>query len=97
MCNRPDVRSADYAVQFVVAEVGVAEIQYWQTVLDAVEDVQSANSAWQRDREKVDRLLQAVNSYTRALDLSQQTYQVGVMTLLDLLDTDRSLASARLQ
>ncbi|BFM07911.1 efflux transporter outer membrane subunit [Halioxenophilus aromaticivorans] len=146
--NRPDVRSAEYALQSAVAEVGVAqanrlpslnltgtvsssqdswsfgpllslpifnqgalaaskrqveaqarvaEIQYRQTVLDAVEDVQSANSAWQRDREKVDRLNQAVNSYTRALDLSQQTYQVGVMTLLDLLDTDRSLASARLQ
>ena len=146
--NRPDVRSAEYALQAVVADVGVAqanrlpslsltgtisssddswsfgpllslpifnqgalaatkqqteaearvaEIQYRQTVLDAVEDVQSANSAWQRDREKVDRLNRAVNSYTRALDLSQQTYQVGVMTLLDLLDTDRSLASARLQ
>lgn len=32
----------------------------------------------------------------RALDLSMQTYKAGVTTLLDLLVTDRSLASARL-
>ena len=74
-----------------------AALQYRQTVLEAVEDVQSANSAWLRDRKKVDWLQQAVTSYDRSLELSLATYQAGVMTLLDLLDTDRSLASARLQ
>lgn len=78
------------------AEAREAFIIYQQTVLAAVEDVQSANSAWLRDRDKVDLLRKSVNSYTRAFDLSMQTYQVGVMTLLDLLDTDRYLNSARL-
>lgn len=78
------------------AEAREAFIIYQQTVLAAVEDVQSANSAWLRDRHKVDLLRKSVNSYTRAFDLSMQTYQVGVMTLLDLLDTDRYLNSARL-
>ena len=78
------------------AEAREALILYQQTVLEAVEDVQSANSAWQRDRNKIDLLRKSVNSYTRAYDLSMQTYQAGVITLLDLLDTDRSLDSARL-
>ena len=78
------------------AEAREAFIIYQQTVLAAVEDVQSANSAWLRDRHKVDLLRKSVNAYTRAYDLSMQTYQVGVMTLLDLLDTDRYLNSARL-
>lgn len=78
------------------AEAREAFIIYQQTVLAAVEDVQSANSAWLRDRHKVDLLRKSVNSYTRAFDLSMQTYQVGVMTLLDLLDTDRNLNTARL-
>ncbi|MCB1823013.1 MAG: TolC family protein, partial [Candidatus Competibacteraceae bacterium] len=64
--------------------------------LDAVEDVQSANSAWRRDREKVQLLKNSMDAYQRALDLSMQTYEAGVTTLLDLLVTDRSLASARL-
>ena len=79
------------------AEAREAFIIYQQTVLSAVEDVQSANSAWLRDRNKVDLLRKSVNSYTRAFDLSMQTYQVGVMTLLDLLDTDRYLNIARLE
>lgn len=74
----------------------IAELQYRQTVLEAVQDVQSASSTWLRGQEKVEKLQASVNSYNRALDLSLETYQVGVMTLLDLLDTDRSLASARL-
>lgn len=78
------------------AQAREAFISYQQSVLTAVEDVQAANSAWLRDRDKVDLLRQSVNAYSRAYDLSMQTYQVGVMTLLDLLDTDRNLNSARL-
>ncbi len=56
------------------AEAREAFIIYQQTVLTAVEDVQSANSAWLRNRNKVDLLRKSVNSYTRAFDLSMQTY-----------------------
>lgn len=37
-----------------------------------------------------------LNAYTRVTDLSQQTYEGGTTTLSDLLDGQRSLASARL-
>lgn len=79
-----------------ISEAKQAEITWRQTVLDAVQDVQSANSAWLRDRDKVNFLRQSVESYQRSMDLSFETYTAGVMTLLDLLDTDRSLASARI-
>ncbi|WP_372739936.1 efflux transporter outer membrane subunit [Neptunomonas sp.] len=79
------------------SEAREAFIIYQQTVLEAVEDVQSANSAWQRDRNKVDLLRKSVSSYTRSFELSMQTYQAGIITLLDLLDIDRNLDSARLQ
>lgn len=79
-----------------VSEAKQAEITWRQTVLNAVEDVQSANSAWRRDHEKVQLLKNSMDAYQRALDLSMQTYKAGVTTLLDLLVTDRSLASARL-
>ncbi len=79
-----------------ISEAKQAEITWRQTVLDAVEDVQAANSAWLRDREKVKLLRQSMESYERAFELSLEAYEAGVTTLLDLLDTDRSLASARL-
>ena len=79
-----------------ISEAKQAEITWRQTVLSAVEDVQAANSAWLRDRDKVRLLQQSMNAYQRALNLSMQTYEAGVTTLLDLLVTDRSLASVRL-
>lgn len=79
-----------------VSQAREAELNWRATVLAAVEDVQSANSAWLRDRKKVDWLNQSVSAYERSLELSLASYEIGVFTLLDLLDTDRSLASARL-
>lgn len=80
-----------------ISQARQAEINWRQTVLGAVEDVQAANSAWIRDREKVDLLRESMDAYQRSLDLSFQTYEAGATTRLELLDTDRSLASARIQ
>ena len=73
-----------------------AEITWRNTVLGAVEDVQSADSAWRRDRQTVTLLNRSAASYARALELSRDSFNRGTLALLDLLDTDRSLASARL-
>lgn len=80
-----------------ISEAKQAEITWRQSILDAIQDVQSANSTWKRDREKVEFLKRSMESYSRSLDLSLETYEAGVTNLLDLLDTDRSLASARIQ
>jgi len=93
LLNQPQLRAArDQSA----SEAREAEIAWRQTVLDAVEDVQSANSTFRRDGRTVSLLGRSVNSYQRALDLSQANFEAGALSLLDLLDTDRSLAGARL-
>lgn len=73
-----------------------AEIDWRAGVLSAVEDVQVANSNLSRYRQRATALRQAASDYDRALQLAQENYRNGATTLLDLLDTDRSAASARI-
>ncbi|OCX61294.1 RND transporter [Thioclava sp. SK-1] len=73
-----------------------AEIDWRSAVMGAVEDVQVAQSNLQQYRQQAARLDQAAQSYTRALELGRTNYRNGALTLLDLLDTDRSQATARI-
>lgn len=91
--NQPVLQASRDAA---VSTAKQAEISWRSTVLGAVEDVQSANSRWIRDRQIVTHVSNSVDSYARALELSRQSYEQGALSLLDLLDTDRSLESARL-
>ncbi|WP_045390558.1 efflux transporter outer membrane subunit [Falsirhodobacter sp. alg1] len=93
LLNQPQLRAVR---DETASEARQAEIEWRSTVLDAIEDVQSANSTWRRDQQTVDAYARSAASYERALNLSQQNFEAGALSLLDLLDTDRSLASARL-
>lgn len=73
-----------------------AEIGWRETVLLATEDVQASHSKWLRLRREAALREQSVASYARAAELSRQAYNLGSITLSELLDDDRSLASARL-
>ena len=73
-----------------------AEIAWRAAVLDAVEDVQVAQSNLARSRQRAALLRTAANDYRRALTLAQENYRNGAITLLDLLETDRNTASARI-
>nr|WP_226898467.1 efflux transporter outer membrane subunit [Mangrovicoccus algicola] len=73
-----------------------AEIAWRASVTEAVEDVQVARSNLLRYRQRAAALGQAARDYERALDLAQENYRNGAITLLDLLDTDRNTASARI-
>ncbi|MBB94127.1 MAG: RND transporter [Rhodobacteraceae bacterium] len=73
-----------------------AEIAWRASVLDAVEDVQVGASNLARYRQRASALRAAVDDYNRALTLAQENYRVGAITLLDLLDTDRATATARI-
>lgn len=96
--NLPVFNQPQLAAQrrVAVSQARQAEITWRQTILDAVRDVQTANSAWLRDKSKVDNLGNAVKAYERSLALASQTYRAGITDLLNVLDTDRSLASARI-
>jgi len=73
-----------------------AELSWRSAVNGAVEDVQVAASNLTQYRRRQVALEQAARSYGHALELAQQNYEAGAITLLDLLDTDRSAASARI-
>lgn len=73
-----------------------AEITWRASVLGAVEDVQTAQSNLSRYRQRAALLQTAAKDYGRALSLAQQNYRSGAITLLDLLDTDRSAAAAQI-
>lgn len=73
-----------------------AEIDWRAAVTAAVEDVQVAQSNLAQYRRKAVALQKSAASYDRALQLAQENFRGGAITLLDLLDTDRSAASARI-
>jgi len=79
-----------------IAEAREAEITWRAAVSQAVEDVQTAQSNLNRYRQQATALDQAATAYDRAYQLARQSYAEGSIALLDLLDSDRSTASARL-
>lgn len=73
-----------------------AEITWRASVMDAVEDVQVTQSNLTRYRQRAAFLRTAADEYGHALKLAQENYRRGAITLLDLLETDRNTASARI-
>ncbi|MFC6446546.1 efflux transporter outer membrane subunit [Shinella zoogloeoides] len=76
-----------------------AEQQYltWKsTVLNAVEEVENAQSALIRDGQTVAALRKVVQTNEKTLELARESYRGGASTILDVLDAERNVASARL-
>ncbi|SDX46303.1 outer membrane protein, multidrug efflux system [Albimonas donghaensis] len=73
-----------------------AEIAWRAAVVDAVADVQVAQSNLDQYRRRATALRRAADSYGRALDLARVNYREGAITLLDLLVTDGSAVTARI-
>lgn len=66
-----------------------------QTVLNAVEEVENALAAVSRDARTVNALRNTVGSYEEALQLATASYRDGASSLLDVLDAQRQVSSAR--
>ncbi|WP_068306492.1 efflux transporter outer membrane subunit [Pararhodobacter sp. CCB-MM2] len=93
LLNQPALAAArDQAA----ARADQAELAWQAAVLAAVEEVQVAQDGYLRNRRAVGASQQAVTSYRRVVELSQQTFQAGSTTLLDLLESQRALASSNL-
>ncbi|MCF2870750.1 efflux transporter outer membrane subunit [Octadecabacter sp. G9-8] len=73
-----------------------ADLTWRNTVLTAVEEVQTAQTSYLRLQREVEARRAAAQSYERALELSTATYQAGAISLLDLLDAERANAAAQL-
>ncbi|MCI5075037.1 efflux transporter outer membrane subunit [Oricola sp.] len=79
-----------------VSEARQAELAWRSAVRQAVEEVQTAQTAYLRARRTVTAARASVEAYAKARDLAQAAYQGGTSTILDLLEAQRSVASARL-
>ncbi|MFT4151463.1 MAG: efflux transporter outer membrane subunit [Paracoccaceae bacterium] len=73
-----------------------AEIAWRAAVMQAVEDVQTAQSNLRRYRQQAGALQTAADAYGRAYALARENFDAGALDLLDVLDADRSAAQARL-
>ncbi len=91
--NQPLLRT--YRDQ-AVSEAKQAGLSWQQTVLSAVEEVQTAQGATIRGRRELTAQQAATTSYGQARDLSRQTYEGGTTTFLDLLDAERSAGTTAL-
>ncbi len=65
------------------------------TVLNAVEEVENALAAVNRDQRTADALRRTVASYREALQLSTASYRDGASSLLDVLDAQRQVSTAQ--
>ncbi len=74
-----------------------AAIAYQRTVLQAWHDVDNALDAYQREQERREQLVQAVDQNRRALSLAQSRYQEGVANFLDVLTAETNLLSTQQQ
>ncbi|MCY1665482.1 efflux transporter outer membrane subunit [Rhizobium sp. SL86] len=72
-----------------------AYLNWKETVLGAVEEVENALAAVTRDGRTVAALRDTVRSYEEALELSTASYRDGASSLLDVLDAQRSVSSAQ--
>lgn len=79
-----------------MAQAKQAELAWQAAVLSAVEEVQVAQSDVARTTRAVAATRRSVASYGRVVTLSRQTYEAGTTTLLDLLESQRSLATSQL-
>jgi NodT family efflux transporter outer membrane factor (OMF) lipoprotein len=71
-----------------------AEAQYHKAVLGALREAEGALTGFRTARASVASLARTKASADRALVLTQQRYQAGTSTLIDLLDTTRQQVSA---
>ena len=72
-----------------------AYLAWKSTVLNAVEEVENALAAVNRDSQTVAALTATVRSYEEALQLSTASYRDGASSLLDVLDAQRSVSTAQ--
>ncbi|MGJ8596182.1 efflux transporter outer membrane subunit [Sulfitobacter sp.] len=78
-----------------IAQAQQGEILWRASVEHAVQEVQTAQSAYRLSRQKVTRLREAVSANTTAFNLTEEAYQEGAVELLDLLKAELTLTQAR--
>ncbi|MBB2203359.1 efflux transporter outer membrane subunit [Gluconacetobacter tumulisoli] len=86
-----DFGKIDAEVQQARGANAEALARYQVTVLHAAEDIENAFTTLVQTEQRTGELQIEVSSLTRARDLSQQSFQAGIIPLTDVLDADRQL------
>ncbi|WP_375175104.1 efflux transporter outer membrane subunit [Pseudooceanicola sp.] len=94
LLNRPTLAARRDAAK---ARVDQAHLTWQQTVLGALEEVQTALVRLEQADHRVVALGRAETTYRDAERLSGEAYDLDAITLLDLLDTQANLTSTQLQ
>jgi NodT family efflux transporter outer membrane factor (OMF) lipoprotein len=84
-------------VAIAKTEQANAVLQYRQTVLAALRDVDDALVRYRTDQERQATLQRVVDANQRAFDLARNGYVHGLASFIDVLDTERQLTDSRLQ
>jgi NodT family efflux transporter outer membrane factor (OMF) lipoprotein len=74
-----------------------AAINYQQTVLQALHDVDNSLIAYDAEQRRNAQIAAAVAANRQALSLARQRYDQGIATFLDVLDAQRSLLATQTQ
>ncbi|HBI09194.1 MAG TPA: RND transporter, partial [Franconibacter pulveris] len=85
------------SVKVARAEQGAAVVQYRQTVLTALSDVENALVSYRTDQQREAGLNNTIEALQTAFDLANDSYRKGIATFLDVLDAQRQLAQAEEQ
>lgn len=70
-------------------------IAWKQTVLSAIEEVETAQIAVRRDYQTISAIGKVIASHEESLALARESYRGGMATILDILDAERNLATAK--
>jgi NodT family efflux transporter outer membrane factor (OMF) lipoprotein len=72
-------------------------VQWQQTVLAALHEVDNALTTYEAEQARRDRLVQVVAQNQRALGIARDRYSQGVIDFLQVLDVQRNLLAAQLE
>jgi NodT family efflux transporter outer membrane factor (OMF) lipoprotein len=84
-------------VEIANAQAAQAALQYRQTVLSALQDVDNALVAYRTEQDHRAALVKTVEANRVSLELSTDSYRKGLTTFISVLDAERQLAQTREQ
>lgn len=85
------------SVKLARAQQGAAVLNYRQTVLTALGDVENALVSYRTDQQREAGLSKTITALQNAFDLASDSYRQGIATFIDVLDAQRQLAQAEQQ
>ncbi|WP_241609658.1 efflux transporter outer membrane subunit [Rosenbergiella australiborealis] len=84
-------------VKLARTEQAAAVLNYRQTVLNALQEVENALVSYQTDQQQVTALTLSSDALNRAYQLASENYKNGFVTYITVLDAERQLANTRQQ